>query len=234
MVVVRRWAIDNFVNLCLTIQLIIIIAKKDATPLVSIEDGLIGGPRVGSIIEPNEPWIALPQRVWPVLRHLSFHLASDAILFAKLCRTLKHLLVLQKKAEQKQRPTENKDSRDAKITAAATALGLNNDDTMVEISPEFEDIIADVLLPSFSLMSSSMGLSSDVWSLFKEMPYQVRVLHLYFSSATNQSTDMVPIGFVSFDTVYMDIGRQWYMINILSYKYSVQIPQHVLVISVSV
>jgi hypothetical protein len=133
-----------------------------------------------------------------VIRHLSFYLSNDAILFTKLCRTLKHLLVLQKKANiaEKKRiasssSSTDEDSKDAKIAAAAALLGasvngssngangdLNHDGTIrddsLEISAEFEDIIADIILPSFSLMPSSMGLSSDVWSLFKEMPYQLR------------------------------------------------------------
>jgi hypothetical protein len=66
------------------------------------------------------------------------YLHADVILFTKLCRVIAHTLKL---------PTE----------------GVVEGGTHSTLTPELETILADVLIPAYSLIPSNVAVANDLW-----------------------------------------------------------------------
>jgi hypothetical protein len=114
-----------------------------------------------------------------VLKYLHVHLCNDVSLWSKLCRVLAHMVQTDKKqkAELKQ---QQQDGMDVKPNVSGDVLS----------STIFEDVIADILLPAFSLFpASTHGASEELWSVLKPLPYEYRYrLYGYWESKVYEMT----------------------------------------------
>jgi len=104
--------------------------------------------------EPAELSAAMMEPALPLLTLLGPSIANDGILFAKLCRILQPLL-----------KSADASSRDAVVFLV-------------------EKLVSTVLLPGLSLTTANCGLSNELWSVLKSLPYTNRFrLYAEFKSS---------------------------------------------------
>jgi hypothetical protein len=93
------------------------------------------------------------QELYLVLNYVGEHIHGDPMLFARLCRVMLEVV----------RPSSDDGKRRRDITPGPP-------------SEAFVNVIADVLLPSLSLMQANVFLSEALWSVMKELPYSTRYM----------------------------------------------------------
>lgn len=92
-----------------------------------------------------------------VLKWLGIYLCNDAMLWSRLCRVMSWMMRAQKA----------RDGPKAVVTAPAVLAEFS-------LHPLLESLLADTLLPAFSLMTSCHGLSEELWSVLKQLPFELR------------------------------------------------------------
>jgi THO complex subunit 2 len=111
-----------------------------------------------------EEYTALPATLVTQLRFLGCHLKRDVVLFTKLCRVLTHTLKL---------PVGGAEAEQGSVTT---------------ITPEMETILADVLVPAYSLIPSNVAVANDLWSVLSCLDYATRYrLYGYWQDTLYQS-----------------------------------------------
>lgn len=121
-----------------------------------------------------------PTAMMVYLRFLGPYLSRDVSLFAKICRCLAHLLRLQLRANVPSGAIQNSNSNDA---TREGEMGDIDDDTvptvssepvLTEIPEDVEFLIADILLPAFTLIPSNVGISNELWAVLRFTSYPIR------------------------------------------------------------
>lgn len=96
----------------------------------------------------------LVTEIFPMLEALNHFLSNSSILFTKICRLLSHFL-----------------KRSKQFTS-----NIEDHDYVPPDSPVMQvvDLIANVLLPTFSKIDSNPAVAASLWQLMSELPFQLR------------------------------------------------------------
>lgn len=116
------------------------------------------GAAAGTANAPSlETYYAALPALLRVLKRLGVYLCNDAMLWSKLCRVVSWMLRTEK-------------SRRGPVPVVSAPAVLSS----FAFSPVLEDLVADTLLPAFSLMPSSHGSSEELWCVLKQLPFELR------------------------------------------------------------
>ena len=155
------------------------------------EQGLVSGQWVPGQVEPCDSLERFVKEAHPILQRVGLFLYQSPKLFTMLCRLLKaHINVVvpsiaqnnnQKLKVTATAPNSSSSSSATKTDPIAAPMSLESislknsleQSFLSSIAPAME-VVANILLPALTVGEANAFLSSQVWDVIEQLPFQVR------------------------------------------------------------
>ena len=119
-----------------------------------------------SAIKGNTNWDTFLPSLIPILKLLRHHLSTDILLFTKLCRLLKHFLLLKMKNDPIGRDILSNNGSNYNVNTIPATIKRSFYETMI--------ILKICILPASSLIENNPAAANELWRAIKLLPYQIR------------------------------------------------------------